>query len=279
MRSYFCGWYFRCQSGQQTLAIIPSVHKTKKSNFCAIQLITDTESLHAEFHFSACQKYGDQIAIAGNRFSKEGICLDIQTPNLCASGSMHFGPFTPIRYDIMGPFRFVPFMQCRHSVYSMCHRVDGEITVNGTQYLFRNAIGYIEGDQGHSFPKEYVWTQCSFPNGALMLSIADIPLGTLRFTGVIGIVYLNGKEYRLATYLGAKAVKISPDEIIVRQGKCVLTVKPQDISGHPLQAPIAGAMSRTIYEHPSCKVKYRFAKSGITLLELDTQNAAFEYEY
>lgn len=279
MRSYFCGWYFRCQSSHQTLAIIPSVHKTENSNFCAIQLITDTDSFQVEFPFSAFQKNGDQITIAENRFGKEGIHLDIQTPSLRANGSMRFGSFSPIRYNIMGPFRFVPFMQCRHSVYSMRHCVDGEITVNGTTYLFRKAIGYIEGDRGYSFPREYVWTQCSFPNSALMLSIADIPLGSLRFTGVIGIVYLNGKEYRLATYLGAKAVKISPDEIIVRQGEYVLTVKSKDISGHPLQAPVAGAMIRTIYEHPSCKVKYRFEKSGITLLELDAPNAAFEYEY
>ena len=39
--SYFCGWYFRCQSDKQTLAIIPSVHKTKDSAFCTIQVITD----------------------------------------------------------------------------------------------------------------------------------------------------------------------------------------------------------------------------------------------
>lgn len=279
MRSYFCGWYFRCQSGQQTLAIIPSVHKTENSNFCAIQLITDTESFHVEFPFSAFQKHDNQITIVENRFGKDGIHLDIQTPSLRANGSMRFGPFTPIRYDIMGPFRFVPFMQCRHSVYSMRHCVDGEITVNGTPYLFQNAIGYIECDRGYSFPQEYVWTQCSFPNGALMLSIADIPMGTLRFTGVIGIVYLNGKEYRLATYLGAKAVKITPDEIIVRQGEYLLTVKPQDISGYPLQAPVAGSMIRTIYEHPSCQVNYRFEKGGISLLELEAQNAAFEYEF
>ena len=279
MRSYFCGWYFRCQSSHQTLAIIPSVHKTRYSKFCAIQLITDTESFQVEFPFSAFQKYGDQITIEENRFGKEVIHLDIKMPNLRANGTLRFGPFTPIRYDIMGPFRFVPFMQCRHSVYSMRHRVDGEITINGTSYLFRNAIGYIEGDRGYSFPKEYVWTQYSFPNGALMLSIADIPIGTLRFTGVIGIVYLNGKEYRLATYLGAKAVKIMPDEIIIRQGEYVLTAKPQDISGYPLQAPVAGAMNRTIYEHPSCNVNYCFEKNGIPLMEIDAHNAAFEYEY
>lgn len=112
-----------------------------------------------------------------------------------------------------------------------------------------------------------------------MLSIADIPLGALHFTGVIGIVYLHGKEYRLATYLGAKAVKINPEEIIVRQGTFMLMVKPQDFSGYSLRAPVSGAMTQIIHEHPSCRVSYRFEDEGVPLLELDAHNAAFEYEY
>lgn len=206
MRNNFSGWYFRCQSDLQTLAVIPSVHRTKESKYCAIQLITDTQSFHVPFPYPDFHKEGDQISIAGNRFGKEGITLDIRTLDLHATGSVQFGPFTPIQYDIMGPFRYVPFMQCRHSVYSMHHSVDGELIVNGTPYMFANAFGYIEGDRGYSFPSKYVWTQCSFPDGALMLSIADIPIGGFHFTGVIGIVHLRGKEYRLATYLGAKAV-------------------------------------------------------------------------
>ncbi|MGM9659740.1 MAG: hypothetical protein ACI3WQ_03985 [Faecousia sp.] len=279
MRNDFCGWYFRCQSEQQTLAVIPSVHRTDESRFCAIQLITDTQSFYVQFPDSDFQRKDDQISIAGNCFRKEGISLDIHTPDLHATGSIRFGPFTPIKYDIMGPFRYVPFMQCRHSVYSMWHTVDGALSVNGTPYLFQDAMGYMEGDRGYSFPSQYAWTQCSFPDGALMLSIADIPLGGFHFTGILGIVLLQGKEYRLATYLGAKAVKIEDDEIIVRQGGFTFTVRRQGQSGHPLRAPVSGAMLRTIHEHPSCNVSYCFEENGIPLLALNAPNAAFEYEY
>lgn len=279
MHNYFCGWYFRCQSDQKTLAIIPSVHRTRASKYCAIQLITDAQSSQVSYPCSDFHREGGQINIAGNRFAKNGITLYIQAPGLLATGSIRFGPFSPIQYDIMGPFRYVPFMQCRHNVFSMRHRVDGALTVNGTPYVFENGIGYMEGDRGYSFPKKYTWTQCNFMDGGLMLSVADIPLSGFHFTGVIGIVLLHGKEYRLATYLGAKAVKIETDEIVVRQGRFVLTVRPQGQSGHPLRAPVSGAMVRTIHEHPSCKVFYRFEESGAPLLELDSPNAAFEYEY
>ena len=112
-----------------------------------------------------------------------------------------------------------------------------------------------------------------------MLSVADIPLGCLHFTGVIGVVLLHGKEYRLATYLGAKAVKFKDSEVIVQQGRFCLTVKRLGLPGHPLQAPVGGARTRTIHEYPACKVYYRFTDVDVTLLELEAPNAAFEYEY
>lgn len=279
MHNFFYGCYFRIQSDKQALAIIPSVHRSKAFDFCSIQLISDSKAFHVQFPYSDYKKEKHEMRIADNRFGADGIVLSIQEHDLCASGSIRFGPLTPIRYDIMGPFKYVPFMQCRHSVFSMHHSVDGDLSINGTPYVFRNAVGYIEGDRGHSFPKEYVWTQCSFMGGSLMLSIADIPLGAHRFTGVIGVVLLHGKEYRLATYLGAKAIKTTPEEIVIRQGNYTFVVKPQTFSGHPLLAPVSGAMERTIHEHPSCSVYYRLEKNGMPLLELDASDAAFEYEY
>ena len=279
MHTYFCGWYYRCQSEHQTLAVIPSVHKTKESKFCAIQLITDTDAFQVSFPYSDFQKESAGIRIGKNRFGKDGIHLDIQTPECRATGDLRFGAFTPIKYDIMGPFQYVPFMQCRHSVYSMQHTMDGVLSVNGVPFSFQDAAGYLEGDRGHSFPKEYAWTQCNFPSGSVMLSAADIPMGCFHFTGVIGIVLLHGKEYRLASYLGAKALKIRDGEIVIRQGKRCLTVKQRGQKGHPLQAPVGGAMTRTIHEHPSCRVSYRFEDRGTVLLDFEAPNAAFEYEY
>ena len=161
----------------------------------------------------------------------------------------------------------------------MHNYVNGTISVNGVPFVFQDGVGYTEGDRGHSFPKRYAWTQSSFPGGALMLSVADIPLAGFHFTGVIGVILWHGKEYRLATYLGAKAIKIQEDEITVRQGRLCMTIMRQAQSGHPLCAPSLGAMVRTIHEHPSCKVYDRFVDGEKTLLEEVVPNAAVEYEY
>lgn len=130
----------------------------------------------------------------------------------------------------------------------MGHRINGQLTINGQIYHFKNGMGYIEGDCGTSFPERYIWTQCSFPSGSLMLSVADIPLYVLHFTGIIGVVMLNGKEHRIATYLGARVQHIGRNTVTVRQGDYMLTAKLLAKNTHPLLAPNHGNMSRTIHE-------------------------------
>lgn len=212
-------------------------------------------------------------------FSDKGIRLNIKTDDITAQGMLKFGSLSPIRYDIMGPFKFVPFMQCRHSVFSMKHQVDGQITVNGQIYKFQNGIGYIEGDRGYSFPERYIWTQCCFNDGSLMLSVADIPLCGFNFTGIIGIILLDGKEYRIATYLGAKVKRIGNNSVIVKQGKYTLTAKLIEKNSYLLYAPENGKMSRTIHESASCKAYYRFSDNGKILCEFTSDMASFEYEF
>ena len=51
----------------------------------------------------------------------------MDTPGLNVNGRLDFGTLTPIKYDIMGPFALVPFMECRHSVISMRHPVWGAL--------------------------------------------------------------------------------------------------------------------------------------------------------
>lgn len=263
MQRHFCGWYFKCQSDTQTLAVIPATHGGSRS----VQLISD----NGVWSFSK--------GLGSSTFSDGGFRLDLHENGVAAEGTVIFGALSPIRYDIMGPFRFVPLMQCRHSVISMRHRVDGEIRINGCRYVFDHALGYIEGDRGRSFPKEYAWTQAFFDGGSLMLSAADIPILGSHFTGVIGVIMHGGKEFRLATYLGAKAVKTEDGEVCVQQGNYTFSAKLIEKKPHPLSAPVDGSMVRTIRESAECHAAYRLEKNGKTLFSFETDKASFEYEF
>lgn len=279
MDPFFYGWYLKCQSDRQTFAVIPAVHRAGKQRAASIQVITDEEAWTVTFPADSFRRTGKNLSIGENRFGEKGIHLAIRTPRLIVRGDLHFGPLFPLKYDIMGPFAFVPFMECRHSVWSMRHSVRGNVRINERDYFFRNAWGYWEGDRGRSFPKEYVWTQCSFSDGALMLSVADIPMAGFHFTGIIGVVLWRGREYRIATYLGARAVQIRNQTVRVVQGRLSLEARLLEASAQPLKAPAKGDMVRTIRESASCRAFYRFSREGCTLFAFETDRASFEFEY
>lgn len=279
MYNSFYGWYLKCQSDTQTLAVIPAVHTTGSKRTCSVQVITDDDAWNVTFAAASFRRTKGNLFIGENRFGEKGIRLSMHTPQLTIRGKLDFGQLFPLKYDIMGPFAWVPFMECRHSVRSMRHLVTGNVRINGKKYSFQNAWGYWEGDQGRSFPKEYIWTQCLFGGGSLMLSVADIPMAGIHFTGIIGVVLWQGKEYRIATYLGARVVQIHNKKVRIVQGDLELEAWLLEASERPLKAPTKGNMVRTIHESASCRASYRFRKKGCTLFAFETDRASFEFEY
>lgn len=279
MAGFFYGWYLKCQSAHQTMAVIPAVHKNGRKWTCSIQIITDNHAWTIPFPAGAYHRTGSKLFIGNNQFGKYGIRLAIHTPELTVKGQIRFGPLSPLKYDIMGPFSLVPFLECRHNVYSMQHSVSGIVYINGQKYSFENDRGYWEGDSGRSFPKEYIWTQCSFADGSLMLSIAEIPIAGFHFTGVICVVVWQGREYRMATYLGARAIRIRNGIVRIVQGNLRLEARLLERIDNPLKAPTMGNMVRVIRESAACRARYRFWQGNYTIFAFETDRASFEYEY
>lgn len=282
-KSYFQGWYFKHQQGKNTIAFIPGINIDERGNkFAFIQLISNTSSYIVEYEFDDFEaaKNPLYIRIKNNLFSEKGIQIDMQNKHLQIRGKIDYGRLTPIRNDIMGPFRFLPFMECRHGIISLFHNVQGELSVNGQIIKMQNDIGYIEKDWGRSFPKTYLWTQCSDnKNGAcsVMISVADIPYAGMYFKGCICSVYCNGKEYRLATYRGVKIIACSNTYLELRQGKYRLTVEINQNTPQKLLAPVNGSMNRIIHENTSCAARYLFYNGNKLLLDLNSRHASFEF--
>lgn len=128
-----------------------------------------------------------------------------------------------------------------------------------------------------AFSYDRLWLR--FENNSLMLSVADIPMLGFHFTGIIGVVLLNGREYRIATYLGAKVKEIGKNSVTVGQGDYELTAELTEKNAHPLLAPTNGDMCRTIHESASCKASYSFSFKNEKLCEFVSDKAGFEFEY
>lgn len=287
MKGYFRGWYYKVQSRSDAAAFIVAEHiGDDGSKSASLQVLTARGAFnvtypHSEFHVEKERGMRNRVTLGRNVFCDTGIHLDTKEGDISLCGDIAFGALSPIRGDIMGPFRFLPFLECSHTVISMLHTTEGSITVNGEHMSFDGGRGYTEGDRGSSFPRTYAWLHCipdCTADDSVMLSVADIPIGKIHFTGIIGFVFTGGREYRIATYRGAKCIKARDGHITVRQGKYLLdAVIPPD-SGSKLFAPKSGNMARTIKENLTCRMTFRFSKEGRTLLDFASDRASCEYE-
>ena len=278
MKPSFKGWYYKQQANGKTLAVIPG----KSSDSAFILAITDTASYNITYNLSdySEDRQGKDgiLRIGDSSFSNSGIKLRINSDVLSLNGDLEYRNLTPIRGDIMGPFRFFP-MECRHGIVSMKHSVHGRITLNNEEMDFYNGVGYIETDSGVSFPEGYAWVHCNdFKEScSIMAAVAKIPFMGFHFWGCICVVWIDGKEYRLATYKGAKILQCEHNIIKIKQGNYTLTVKANQQNAHNLAAPKFGVMSRIIKESPSCPAEFLFTKKGDTIFSDESLYASYEY--
>ncbi len=273
MKQYYEGLYFKHYCNDVTLSLIPG----RSNGQAFIQIVTNSASYYIPYALSQYQNKGT-VKIDKNIFSTNGIELEIITPEIELSGSLTYHNLAPIKYDIMGPFAILP-MQTRHTVLSMNHELRGSLCLNGETIHFDGGKGYIEGDSGSSFPKSYVWVQCNDfkQNCSIMLSIAQIPVGKAFFWGCICVVWLEGREYRLATYKGVRIFCKTKERLEITQGKYRLVIDIPPNTGYRLAAPDKGEMVRTIYESLTAKARFVFYKKEAVLFDGASENVGFEY--
>ena len=281
---YFEGWYWKHQTARgQTLALIPAFHIDRGGRRAAsLQVITGDRAWWLEYPAEELRisRQPLRVQLGPSRFSAQGADLQIRREGLSLLGALRYGPFTPLESDIMGPFRFFAGMQCAHGVASMGHALTGTLELNGESLDFSGGIGYLETDRGRSFPGAYLWTQCVWGEPGqtgLMLAAATIPLPVGGFTGCICAVLHQGREYRLATYRGARIVRWSPSGAEIRQGKYRLEAEVLRERRQPLRAPAEGRMERTIHESLCAEVRYCFWRGEELLFRHTDRHASFEY--
>lgn len=265
VKNKFEGLYFKHQKDGKTVAFIPGTSE----NGAFIQVITDTFSKNYTFSSGVMQP---EVRIGNCEFSRHGAHIDL--PDI--KGDLSYSEITPIRSDIMGPFRFFP-MECRHTILSMRHKIHGCVTIQGELYDFENGIGYIEGDSGRSFPQKYLWLQANdFAGGSFVLSVAEIPFCRFHFEGCICVVIIGRKEYRLATYFGAKVIFLKNTVIVIQQ-KLRLTVKILSCRhSFSLAAPQDGKMQGIIKEHNHTSVEITLTERDSVLCHWYSDNAGLE---
>jgi len=296
-KCFFEGWYFKQQAGNRIISFIPGYHTDAIGNsYAFLQIIMNDNSYQIPFSIQdfSIDRRKLIIRLGKNVFSRRGIKVNINTEEIHIKGILAFGRMKPVRYTIMGFFKFFPAMECKHEIISMYHKVVGNINCNGKEYVFHPGTGYVEKDVGHSFPKSYLWIQCNhFPGTrcSVFISIAEIPYHGIHFKGCICAILYKGREYRFATYLGVKILESGPREICLKQGgylfKIILSPLPCRAEkggtagghefSHDLFAPVKGEFTKTIKEQHLTEGRFLLYNKGNLIFDLTSRNVSFEY--
>lgn len=265
----------------------------RTGNYSAfIQIITKNNSYFLNYSFDdfSFNNSPFYIKIANNFFSLDQINIDINDSfnNLNIAGNVRFLNHTSIKNNffapnIMGPFSYIPSMECNHAIISMKSRISGSLHFKDSFINFDNGIAYIEKDWGSSFPKSYIWCQSNeflaFPAN-FMLSIAIIPFGNLNFTGIISDISFENKEYKFTTYYGSKLTKYDINansiSIEIHQGTKILCVSSLSENGNFLLAPSKGKMKREILESISSKIDVKIKENDKIIFSNSGFNSGLE---
>jgi tocopherol cyclase len=218
---FFEGWYYKLISANlhRRLAVIPGVfhHPEPDLNHAFIQVLDGMTSqvVYHRYPYHAFQASRNtfDIRVGNSSFRHQDVQLDIEGEDQVIKGEVTFDGIQPWPVNlfspgVMGPYRFVPFMQTYHGILSLDHRIQGSLMINQDTIDLTGGRGYIEKDWGSTFPRAYIWMQSNhFANHqgvSLTASVATIPWLTGWFRGFLIGLLVDGKLYRFTTYLGSE---------------------------------------------------------------------------
>lgn len=268
-KKYFEGWYYKIvnEDESKAFAFIPGVAMDKSGNRQAFIQVLDGKKRTAEYHkfnyneFSS-EKKTFEISIGENHFSNQYIELNLAR----ITGKLQFYSQVPwpnswYSPGIMGPYTFVPFMECYHGILSMNHSIKGELMINGEKIDFTNGRGYMEKDWGKSFPSAYFWMQSNHFSSteiSIKASVANIPWLGSSFVGFIAGIWIKNKLYQFTTYNGSKLTKSFANKDIValtfENKNYLLDILAHREKATELTSPILGFMDGRIEESMTSEI-------------------------
>jgi len=292
-KRYFEGWYFKVVNADESkaLAYIPGIAMDNNGLKQAFIQVIDGKKRTAEYHKFNAKEFRPQagkfeIEIENNFFSNDTLKLDLSS----SKGQLRFTDLTPwpstlYSPGIMGPYSFVPFMECYHGILSMDHRIEGQLVIHGETVDFTNGRGYIEKDWGQSFPSAYFWMQTnhfSQPGISVKASVAKIPWMGSSFIGFIAGVWLHDRLIQFTTYNGSHLIKSYADrnvvKLVMENRKYRLEILAHRETSTQLASPILGIMDGRIEESMTSLIDVQlYDKKSQNIILLDTgRNAGLE---
>lgn len=294
-KNYFEGWYFKQVNLDlnKTISFIFGYSTNSQNPHSFIQIIKThpLQTTYISYPLESFKSFEDGYQIQDSFFSPTKLELHIKDDTIQCDGLLSFINQTELSNDnpympnIMGPFTYIPNMECNHGVVSMSHEVNGQLLINNETWNFKQDKGYIEKDWGTSFPKRYIWIQGNHFNNintSFMLSLAHIPFLGFSFEGLIAQLNTPYKNYRFATYTGTIRSKIIKNNtgftLLIKRGFYRLIVEVIMDDRIDLVSPKNGLMQNTIKEGLGGNIKLSLFHFNRLILEDISTNCGIEIE-
>lgn len=292
---YFEGWYYKQVNSalNKSVSFIFGYSTNTKNPHSFIQIIQSNplQTAYLTFPLDSFKSENKGYRIDNTWFSPTKLILDINHETITCKGELTFSesnvlssenPYMP---NIMGPFTYIPNMECNHGVVSMSHTINGSIQLNDETWEFNNDKGYIEKDWGTSFPKRYIWIQGNHfknTNTSFMLSLAYIPFIGFSFEGLIAQLNTDVKSYRFATYTASNRSDLSKNDhgfiMTIKRGFYKLIVDVIMDHRISLVSPKDGLMQNSIKEGLGGTVHLKLYHFNQLILEDTSTNCGIEIE-
>lgn len=286
---FFEGWYFKCVTAdeRQKWAFIPGIFKNKEEQKShAFVQVLDGNNGTAKYHrYSTSDFIAKEMAfdvqLGNNHFQLHHITLNIDDELGKISGELSFINLHPWERTIfapgvMGPFAWLPFLECYHGICSLDHQIEGTLNIYGSEINFDGGRGYIEKDWGQSFPTGYIWQQSNHFDGigtSLTASFATVPNVGRTFAGFIVGLWHNKQLYSFTTYNGSNVeyLRVTDNQVswALRNRKYRLQVEATRTKGGLLLGPEREDMHKRVDETLKSTIQVR-------LIELSSKDVIFE---
>jgi hypothetical protein len=291
-KRYFEGWYFKHVSKDlsHVYSFIPGISLSEADPHSFIQVINGISGKTCYITYSVkdfrWKKNKLHIEIGNSVFTDRFIYLDIDNEEIKVSGRLEYSnsieyPKTLLSPGIMGWYSYIPFMECKHGIVSVNHKVSGVLNIDNNVIDMNEGKGYIEKDWGSSFPEAWIWIQSNnFDNSdtAFTFSVAKIPWLGKYFPGFISFLYYDKRFFLFSSYNNSVLEEISYDgktlSFTLRNSDSALKVTAVKNKSGELLAPVSGKMSRRIKESIDSVITVSLYDSNNNLIYNDTAQRA-----
>lgn len=303
-RPFFEGWYFKFVDAREerSVAVIPGLFlgTAPERDQAFVQVLDGRRGRSHYFQYPAESFWAAErafdVRVGPSRFGPRGIELDADDGKTRVRGRVAFGPFVPwpvrpLSPGVMGPYGWLPFLECYHGVLSFDYALEGGLGLEGGPFAgetveLEGGRGYCEKDWGEAFPSAYVWMQTNHfeePGASLTASVAMIPWRGSAFRGFLVGLRHAGRLHRFASYSGAYIERLSVDDDAVEwrlaDRRRRLAIRAHRAGGGLLHAPIRTEMDRRVDETLRARVEVELSdRGGRTLFRGTGTSAGLEVQ-